>query len=287
MSYSKQNDKKNKGLVESLVDSFDNVASDIVYAARTPIRQAAKARSNTKVQKQSQAGGATGDGYGWHRRNALNNLGQQGINGRDAWLDEVRAVQAQNPGMIWSDALRAASLARRANRPNYKSVKERVVSGYTGRTAAAVDCPPGKPCPGAYNKPAPTTYRPGKRLHRPLSEAAAVKALREHYRSLGHSGTMKSMKSATSGMRRDISLKRKTQPLTACGTRTITVKKPNGGTGTRRIAVKTPECADSWLYRSAPRRHDLVGVDYGEGKDSPAYGKRKLYKKRKDAGTSR
>lgn len=226
-----------------------------------------------------QSGGAAGDGYGWHRSNAINNLSAAGVAKRDAWLDEVRQV-ADEMNMSWKDALQEAS-RRRASRSGYQTVKERVIAGYKPRVASQVRCQAGRACPGAYSKPAATTYRPGAHNKRLLSQDAAVKHLRSYYRERGAAagGSPTAMKNATKAMRQDISrLKRGSRKLTPCPTRVINVK----ATATRpahqrRIVMKTPECADNYLYRGVGvRRYDFEGVDDGIGKKSRAYGLKRL-----------
>lgn len=196
----------------------------------------------------------SGGDYRWHRTNAINNLAGVGEAKRDAWLNEVRAVQGET-GMMWKDALREASNRRRAANPNYRTWKETTISNYRPRVAANVTCPPDKPnCPGKYDRPATSTFRPGRRNKRPMSEAAAVRVLREHYRNKGEESG--DMKAATKAMRQDISKKRNAK------------------------RVLQPGSPDSWLYRKNPTGYDMVGVDYGEGRKSPAWGKNKLYSRK-------
>jgi len=240
-------------------------------------------KSRQQSQPRQQHGGAVGDGYAWHRKNAINNLRGEGENKRNAWLDEVRAVQAET-GLEWKSALQEASKRRKAGNGSYKTWKQRVVKGYTGRQASQVKCAAGKKCPGKYSKPASATYRQGAHASkRPLSQQAAVKQLRSHYRARGlASGDEKGLKKATMAMRQDITKKRKGKPLQPCPTRIITVKRKDGTTHQRRIAKKTEACADSWLYRGkGVTRHDMAGVDHGNKDRSDAYGKRRLYAKNK------
>lgn len=228
-----------------------------------------------------QHGGGAGDGYAWHRENAINNLQGAGEAKRNEWLNEVRDVKTET-GMDWKDALQEASRRRKQQDTNYQTWKQRVVGGYTGRQAQDVNCAEGKKCPGRYTKAASTTYRPGAHYKRPLSQQAAISQLRKHYREIGLSGGPEGLKKATKAMRQDISKKRAGKPLQPCPTRLITVTPKNGAPYQRRVVQKTAECADNWLYRgSGVRYHDMVGVDYGDKKDSGAYGKRRLYAKRK------
>ncbi len=228
-----------------------------------------------------QRGGASGDGYAWHRKNAINNLRGAGEAKRNAWLDEVRAVQAAT-GMEWKDALQEASRRRKATNGSYQTWKQRVVNGYTGRQSGDVKCAAGKKCPGKYTKAAATTYRPGAHYKLPLTQSAAVNQLRKHYRERGLAGGENGLKNATKAMRQDIAKKRAGKPLQPCPTKVVTVKRKDGTTYQRKVANKNEACADSWLYRGeGVRRHDIAGVDHGNKDRSPAYGKRRLYSKRK------
>lgn len=227
----------------------------------------------------TQHGGAAGDGYSWHRLNAVNNLGEDGRARRDQWLDEVRAIH--DGGRVpWKDALKQASVNRQTRNTAYRTHKQRVVTSYKPRDASAVRCTPGKKCPGKYNKPATASFRPGARTKRVMTEQAAVSALRKFYREVGLSKG--NMTNATKGMRQDISRSKGKKALKPCNTRTITVTRKDGVTYPKRVPVKTADCADSWLYRGkGVRLHDMEGVDNKNKNTSKAYGKRKLYSKSK------
>lgn len=185
------------------------------------------------------------------------------------WRAEVAALHT--PGTPLREAMQAASAARRASNPKYQTLAEQ--HPLKGRSASSVRCAAGKPCPGAYDRPA-SPYR--KRSHRVMSMAAARHALREFYRDALHSGRFNTptgaarpqsaASRATGALRRDISRVRKDHVLPACKTRPVTYTvsrgKLAGKTVTRQVAVKSDECADSWLARRNPR-FDVAGVDDG------------------------
>jgi len=221
-----------------------------------------------------QRGGA---GYDAQRAVASANLAK-GEAGRSAWVEEVKAVQDANPGMSYGEALHYASQHRKEDDPNYLTVKERVVASYKPRKASDVNCAPGKACPGAYNSPATSTFRPGRRNKSRMTQQSAVDALREHYRSIGQAkGGKNGMKSATKAMRQDISKQRKGAPLVPCPTKLNSLG--------RRVVDKNADgyaqCRDNWLFRNDPTKYDMEGVDHGESKKSSAYGKRRLNSARK------
>lgn len=224
---------------------------------------------NGLLNQMFQSGGA---GYARQRASGkqLTNLRSKGgLEKRDAWIAEVKAVQRET-GMSYSDALHEASVRRQNRDPSYRTHKQRVMANYKPRSRSAVlaECARNgsRACPGAYDRPATSSYRPGRRNKRLMTEKAAVAALRKHYREMGRASG--NMKSATRSMRADISRKRG-RVLTPCPT-----QLDSRG---RRVAVRTDECADSYLFRGeGARRYDMAGVDDGIGKRSPAYGKRLL-----------
>ena len=83
-------------------------------------------------------------------------------------------------------------------------------------------------------------------------------------------------------MRQDISKLNTSRVLQSpCPTKLINVTRKNGKVYQRRVVDKAhPDyaaCRSNWLYRDSPRKFDMEGIDAGEGKDSPAYGKHKLH----------
>ena len=212
----------------------------------------------------SQSGGASGDGYKWHRANAFDNLQKKnGIEKRNQWINEVRQI-IKEKNVTWREALVLASNARKSLNPNYATVKETVIAGYTGRK-------------GADGEKVPTTtYRPLRHENkRILTEKAAKKLLKEYYRDKGMK--IGDMKKAEQSMKSDIS-KRRAKPLEGC--KTVEIK--DSLNRTRNIAVKTEKCADSWLYRK-PYKYDMINVDYGNS-DSHLYNEKlKQIKYRKTA----
>jgi len=252
-----------------------------------------------------QRGGA--DSYGWHRgpsgiegfsnsRSHLLNKKQlpweavpaTGENKRQAWLNEVSQVQGLR-GISWREALQEASRQRKQNIGGYKTVVERTTESYTGRTADTVAC---VECPGKYDKEVARSpdgtivYRPNahKSQRRHLSAEAAKNILRKYYRDRADQ-TKHGLKRATTKMRLDISKTNTTRALqTPCPTRLITVNKADGTTYRRKVVDRShtgfEDCRSNWLYRDSPSKFDMQTIDHGEGKKSPAYGKRRLYKKR-------
>jgi hypothetical protein len=196
-------------------------------------------------------------GYRWHRNNAFNNIGREGLLKRDQWLSEVKDIYASSGGSLsWKQALALAS-QRRKTRQEYKTVKERVIESYTGRQSDKVKCN-GPVCPGKYNKPASISYRPYKHENkRVLSHDAAVKLLKKHYIQKSSQSQNQNQSQRQTHLKRDISQKRQ-RYLTPCPT----VPKVDKLNRIRNIPVKTPECADNWLFRRIDR-YDMAGVDYG------------------------
>lgn len=206
------------------------------------------------------------------------------------WIKEVQAVRAANPGMSYQEALMEASANRKRRDSSYLDVAHRPRSEggqkLTGRRASAVKCS-GRVCPGAYDRPA-THYK--ERSHTVMTLGSATNALRNYYRlklAAGKFDTPTGAKKprspatrATAAMRKDISTMKGKKPLVPCPTRTVTYTRKDGKTITRRIAVKTPECRDNWVYRGRPGTYDMKDLDWATGKASPAYGKKKLSKPR-------
>jgi hypothetical protein len=221
----------------------------------------------------SQKGGTPGSGYRWHRENAIMNLGTDAIARRDVWLNEVRAIY-RGGQVPWKQALQQAS-KNRTDKEGYLSVKDRTIASYKGRNASSVKCQADRPggkavCPGRYTKPASTEFRPqGHKNKRVLTQEAAKTLLRDYYRS------RKDLIKAQIAMKKDMSTKRN-RALEACPVKTIT----DSLNRTRSIAVKTPECADNWLYKN-PGKYDMKGIDHGN-KDTF-----KLHKVRSDKGKPR
>jgi hypothetical protein len=242
--------------------------------------------SQKKQQQQQQQGGSRGDGYAGHRQR-----GRAGANELIAasatWRAEVQAVRDRQPNLTFKEALQQAAAARRARGiPSSKYVPK-------GRSASRVSCAPGKKCPGAYDRPA-SPYQ--KRSHRLVTLGNAKNLLREFYRAKLHNGEFSTptgakrpqrpSSRASGAMRKDISRKAGTHPLSGCPTKQIRVTYKRGPlagkTVVRNVAQRSDECADSWLYRARPNVHDMRGLDWGVGKSSPAYGKRRLSVYRKD-----
>mgnify|MGYP003383980550 CR=1 FL=1 len=254
-----------------------------------------------------QTGG--GDSYMWHRSAAEKNLtvgkklpwestAKSGNEKRKQWHAEVKAIVASR-GITYKEALKVASAQRKEKIPGYKTVRERVIGSYVPRVASNVKCS-GSVCPGRYNKSAGKTYRPNahKGPKRHLTVESASHVLREHYRKKAISAApdsipstdetarviKKSLARHTSAMRHDISKKRKGTPQSPCPTKTITYMR-KGKQVTRRVIDKSAptykDCRSNWLYRNDPSKLDMVGVDHGTGKDSPAYGRKRLSKVRK------
>ena len=245
-----------------------------------------------------------GDSYSWHRqasavdgysnsRSHLLNSKQlpweaeatTGESKRQAWINEVSQIQA-NMGLTWRESLQEASRRRKESIDGYKTVKQRVTESYTGRSADDVDC---DECPGKYSKEVARSqdgeiiYRPNahKSQRRHLSAEAAKNILRKYYRDRAEP-TKLGMKRATKAMRLDISKKNSSRTLqTPCPTKMITVRKSDGTTYQRKIVDREhpgfAECRSNWIYRDNPSKFDMQQIDYGEGKKSPAYGKRRLY----------
>lgn len=120
-----------------------------------------------------------------------------------------------------------------------------------------------------------------KRSHRRLSVPSAQKVLRDYYRSRIQPGDERSAKSATRGMRRDLSMDSE-RGYNACPTRTITYMRRNPKTGvskrvTRRVTAPNATCTDNWLYRSNVTGHDMAGVD---SKGAPKRPQKRLYRRR-------
>lgn len=238
-----------------------------------------------------------GNGYQWHRsrkgKSAEVSFNKSARDKTKAWRDEVKAIadtleRTANGKINWPEAMKRASELRKTRNSNYKTTKEERVSALKGRTASSVNCPPGTHCPGKYTRTAKSYVKRNKRV---MTLNSAKDTLRKYYRNAlangkfaTETGVLKPQSErarATGAMRKDISSKRKSKPLTACPTRQIVYNRRNPRTGlvqtiTRRVAIKTDGCADSWLYRKSPSKRDIKGVDYGEGKNSPAYGQRKL-----------
>lgn len=256
-----------------------------------------------------QKGGA--DSYAWHRApstdpqhnglpNARSHLlaakklpweteAKTGESKRAAWIEEVRGVMAET-GLNWRGALKEASRRRKQNVNGYQTVVERVKESYTGRNADTVKCN-GPKCPGKYNKPVQrgndgeVKYRPHahnvSRKH--LSTDAATKLLRDYYRQRANS-YKNGIKSANKAMRQDISKVNTSRVIQSpCPTKLINVTSKKGKVYQRRVVDKShpgfAQCRSNWLYRSTPGRFDMEGIDAGDGKDSPAYGKKLERKK--------
>jgi hypothetical protein len=199
---------------------------------------------------------ASKSSYDWHRTKAFANIGQAGIAKRDLWLNEVRKIY-QTRKVPWREALAIASSNRVSSKPSYQSVKKRVIASYTGRKAANVKCT-GIVCPGQYDREASTTYRPqGHKNRRVLTQAAAMTLLKKYYSKRG--ALTNKLIEAQKAMKTDISKKR-ARALEPCPVKEVVDR--NGVT--RRIAVKTPECADNWLYRNG-NKYDMKGVNNGSG----------------------
>jgi hypothetical protein len=209
----------------------------------------------------------------------LHGNGDAAASRRDAWLKEVQAIK-RDRNITLKEAFKIASERRAADNPAYKTVKLRRLRG---RQAEAVKCEPGKSCPGAYTR-APEPY--AARSHRPLTQAAAKKVLREFYRT--HSLKTGSMKTSTKAMRQNISRTRADAvPLQPCPTKTITYVRA-GRQVTRRVidreAAKRAGCLDNWVFRnSGVQRHKFATVtglteNRYSGKRSPAYGRRVMRK---------
>jgi hypothetical protein len=304
------------GLLQALLDEYtqhkrDNGITGGAAVQIQPPETAHMAQAQMAAQAAAQAvqtGGA--DSYAKHRgpsrndpnmalarANLLNTKQhpweQQAATGeqkRAAWIAEVRDVMVQQ-GINWRDALKEASRRRKENIEGYATYKERVTASYTGRNAATVDCPPGKACPGKYTKPVARdqtgeiVYRPNahnvSRAH--LTTEAATHLLRDYYRQRANK-YKNGLPGATKAMRQDISRLNKTRiTQSPCPTKKITVTRRKDGLVYQRNVVDKShpdyaECRSNWLYRDNPGKFDMQTVDAGEGKDSPAYGKTRLYK---------
>ena len=204
-------------------------------------------------QSPIQAGGNNVNvGYIWQRQNSFGNFKSEGIVKRDEWLNEVRSIY-KNGSTSWKAALAQASSNRKLKKNTYKTVKSRVIESYKGRNAENIKCA-GPVCPGKYNKTPSTDYRPNKHpSKRVLTEKAALELLKNYYKQRGTLTSEANEKS----MRKDISTKR-AKVLKPCATKTIVDK--NGKS--RNIAIKSPDCADSWLYRKS-KNYDMYAVDNG------------------------
>lgn len=243
-------------------------------------------------------GNMFGGGYATQRANGrtLTNLRSNGgLEKAAAWRAEVKAFY--DSGMSYPKALQAASAARKQANPAYQTMRERTIAGYKGHNPANVKCTkpmkgfaPGD-CPAKHRMEGPSTeYRPGRHLKRHITQQGAAKLLRDHYRQRGLAkvaqgwDSKEAMKWASTSMRRDIGRTKK-NPLTPCGTRAITYTRRNSN-GTvsqvsRPVVVTDDACRDNWLYRgtvsarNGPSRHDIRGVDHGQSRESPAWGKRR------------
>ena len=194
--------------------------------------------------------------YNWHRKNAFTNIGADGIDKRNKWIQEVKDIY-KNGQVTWRQALTNASQNRATNK-DYKTVRERVIDSYKDRQADTVNCS-GIVCPGKYDRPRATKYRPQRHTNkRVLSQQAAMNLLKKYYSERG-SKTAKLIE-AQKAMKTDISRKRNTA-LTPCPVKQVV--SVNGVT--RNIVTKTPECADNWLYRKIDK-YDMKDVDNGSGK---------------------
>jgi hypothetical protein len=194
--------------------------------------------------------------YDWHRTQAFANIGQNGIVKRDRWLDEVRKIYKTRK-VTWREALSIASTNRASDKSDYKTVKNRIVSSYTGRQADTVTCS-GPVCPGRYDREASTNYRPqGHKNKRVLTQASAMALLKKYYSKRGN--LTNKLIAAQKAMKTDISKKR-VRALEPCAVKQVVDR--NGVT--RNIANKQPECADNWLYRNT-NKYDMKGVDNGTG----------------------
>lgn len=236
-------------------------------------------------------------GYATQRATGLAHLAsvktgqtKSGLQKAAEWRQEVKVYTDQ--GYLLKDAMKAASLARKATNPDYVTIKEGVVGSYKGFNPNNVKCSPMKgwaagDCPAARKaaRAASTSFRPNAHpVKRAITQDTAVQILRKHYRDMGRAHAAELgvgrpnmlNKWINRSMRGDISRVRKFA-LTACPTRDVTyqVKKGKlaGRTITRKSMYVTPECKDSWLYRN-PVNKDIKGVDNGVGKASKAYGKR-------------
>lgn len=178
-------------------------------------------------------GGAIG--YGWHRKNAFENLKvKEGVLKRDTWMNEVRNIVSAK-GVNWKTAMSIASNDRKTANPSYTTVKETVLSNYKSQTEV---------------------YRPNRHLNKHvLTERSANELLKEYYKSRGRQ--IGNLKLANKSMKTDIAKKR-TVALEPC--KTITKIDKTGKKHT--LAVKTDACADSWLFRK-PNKYDISKVDHG------------------------
>jgi len=235
-------------------------------ASQQRAQQRVQQHAQQRVQQRVQQSG--GDYSAQHARKGMP-LPAAAIAGRDAWIAEVRAVKASQ-NVSHKEAMMIASDNRKRSIPGYVALSER---NLRGRSAASVlaSCKArgAKACPGAYDRPA---GHYAKRSHRPLSLAGASRVLRSYYRNQGlaNGNSVASMKSASRGLRQDISRKR-ALVYKPCPTRPITYMR-KGKSITRNIVSKNAECQDNWLFRT-PKRSDMEGVDYGTGRASSAYGK--------------
>jgi hypothetical protein len=253
---------------------------------------------------QNQTAGA--DSYRQHRVKAYKNLqtmkkldweptAKTGATKREEWIKEVKALRLKE-GYNWKTSLQEASKRRKENINGYKTVVERVQSGYTGRIADNVECNNPDICPGKYTKAVATAsdgsiiYRPNahkSRVH--LTTSAATKVLRDYYKSRAH--TYKDgLKGATTAMRKDISRKNHRSIVQSpCPTKLTSIKTKKGIVYERNIIDKEhpayAACRSNWLYRDSPNAFDFETVDYGEGRASPAYGKYNLPKTHKKKST--